>query len=131
MTLDAVLYADGNTGAITIEMDASAKAEGERFGLGQGRTASGRRKAAGQDAIVDIAVSRIGATGSNYAEYGVFDGIAAFSSATTSCNVGTAEAEWIAGSSGRHPVIAQNLYRLSGDTVGRPCFRSIAPHTPS
>ncbi|MCH8852050.1 MAG: hypothetical protein IID41_05295 [Planctomycetes bacterium] len=72
---------------------------------------------------VDIAVSRIGEStgGSNdYQEYGVVGGIAAFAGATTSCNVGSEEAEWIhngndEGSETRHPLISQHLYRLSAD----------------
>ncbi len=73
---------------------------------------------------VDIAVSRIGQSLSDptddYYEYGVVGDVAAFSAATTSCNVGNEVAEWLytgsgEGSSSRHPLIAQNLYRLSAD----------------
>lgn len=38
-------------------------------------------------------------------------GIGAFSLGTITCNVGDAGAEWV-GTTNRHPVIAQNLYRL-------------------
>jgi hypothetical protein len=43
--------------------------------------------------------------------YGSEGGIAAFSVATTSCNVGDAELNWFA-STNQHPVIGQNMYRL-------------------
>jgi hypothetical protein len=66
---------------------------------------------------VDIWCSRIGvnaggaATASNYAYHGVVSGVAAFSTATTSCTgVGNLRAEWF--SSTRHPLISSNLYRL-------------------
>jgi hypothetical protein len=65
---------------------------------------------------IDIAVSRLGLTSSstpsdNFNYYGTSDGIRAFSMASTSCNVGSLPAEWVSGSSGNHPVIAQNVYR--------------------
>ena len=44
--------------------------------------------------------------------YGTFAGISSFAVGTTSCNVGTEQLEWI-DKSNRHPVIAQNLYRLA------------------
>jgi hypothetical protein len=43
--------------------------------------------------------------------YGSVGGIAAFSVGTTSCNIGNAELLWIYDQN-RHPVIAQNMYRL-------------------
>jgi len=46
--------------------------------------------------------------------YGSQGGIAAFSVGTTSCNIGTANLLWVANTN-QHPVISQNLYRLSGD----------------
>ncbi|MCH8852124.1 MAG: hypothetical protein IID41_05665 [Planctomycetes bacterium] len=67
----------------------------------------------------DIIVVGIGGhSGANYEEYGVVGDIAAFSSGTTACNMGTAEAEWLSegageGTTNRHPLIAQNMYRLS------------------
>ncbi len=67
---------------------------------------------------IDISVSRIGynnTSSSSYDEYGVFEGIAAFSSATTACNVGGKVAEWFGSTSNRHPLIAQNMYRMSAD----------------
>ncbi len=70
------------------------------------------------DGHIDISVSRIGynnTTSSSYEEYGSSGDITAFSSATTACNVGGTVAEWISGNSGRHPVIAQNMYRMSAD----------------
>jgi len=42
---------------------------------------------------------------------GTEDDIAAYSVATTSCNIGTAQLSWIQ-TTNQHPVIAQNLYRL-------------------
>ena len=70
---------------------------------------------------IDIAVSRIGQPADNsYEAYGVVGDIAAFSAATTACNIGNTVAEWLwtgneEGTSSRHPLIAQNLYRLSAD----------------
>ena len=43
--------------------------------------------------------------------YGTSAGHYAYSIGTTSCNIGTAELNWIA-STNQHPVIAQNMYRL-------------------
>ena len=43
--------------------------------------------------------------------YGTAAGYYAYSIGTTSCNIGTAELDWIA-STNHHPVIAQNMYRL-------------------
>ncbi len=77
---------------------------------------AGSRTAMG--GVIDISVSRIGynsTSQTSYSEYGVVGDIAAFSSATTACNVGSTVAEWWSGSSGRHPVIAQNMYRMSAD----------------
>ena len=69
---------------------------------------------------VDIAVSRVGMVSSgssdDYHYYGQVDGVSAFSAGTTSCNVGTVVAQWISGNSGRHPVIAQNVYRCNDGT---------------
>lgn len=64
---------------------------------------------------VDITVSRIGMSGAEYMDYGVVDGIAAFSASPTACNIGTEEAEWLSGGTDSHPIATQNLYRLSGD----------------
>ncbi len=43
--------------------------------------------------------------------YGVVDGIAAFSFGTTICNVGDSEATWIDGTN-QNPLVSQTLYRL-------------------
>ncbi len=45
------------------------------------------------------------------ARFGSIGDITAYSVATTSCNVGTCQLQWIAGNR-FHPVIGQNLYRL-------------------
>jgi hypothetical protein len=45
----------------------------------------------------------------NLQYFGVSGGIAAYSVATTSCNIGDAQLNWIQNDN-RHPVIAQNLY---------------------
>ena len=64
---------------------------------------------------IDVAVSNVGNSFvgfSDYLYYGMDGNKRLFAGATTACNLGTQVAEWDAGSSGRHPVIAQNLYRL-------------------
>jgi len=70
---------------------------------------------------VDIYCGHIGVNGgvveqpntSHYAYHGNVGGIAAFSTATTACTgILNLPAEWISGSSGRHPLITANLYRL-------------------
>ncbi len=48
----------------------------------------------------------------NAVSYGSVDNIRAYSIATTACNIGDAELDWFANTN-RHPIIAQNLYRLS------------------
>ncbi len=65
----------------------------------------------------DITVSRVGLTSPSAASddfdyFGQVGGVRAFSIASTACNVGDQPAEFIDGSSGDHPVIAQNMYRL-------------------
>ena len=65
---------------------------------------------------IDVACSRLGLNssgcGDDFAYYGTANGLRAFSMATTSCNIGNVEAEWISGSGARHPLIAQNLFQL-------------------
>lgn len=65
----------------------------------------------GPDVIVgDVTgASQSGGTGPQY--YGSIGGIGAYSLGTTSCNVGTAELNWIS-STNDHPVIGQNLFRI-------------------
>ncbi|MHC4909947.1 MAG: hypothetical protein ACYTF9_09535 [Planctomycetota bacterium] len=76
----------------------------------------------------DVTVSRLGlnssGSGDDFHYYGSYKAAAwpesmrirAFSAASTSCNIGSATAQWISGhsggSAGKHPVIAQNVYRL-------------------
>jgi len=45
------------------------------------------------------------------ARYAAVGGIGAYSLGVAACNVGDAELDWVAGSA-RHPVVAQNVYRL-------------------
>jgi hypothetical protein len=59
----------------------------------------------------DVIVGDIG----NIRRWGHFDDVTGYSIATTSCNVGTCWLDWYAdngNSDNRHPVIAQNLFRL-------------------
>ena len=59
--------------------------------------------APGPDVIVGDIHDRLG--------YGMVGNQSAFSFGTTSCNIGTQQLAWIAGTN-QHPVIGQNLYRL-------------------
>ncbi|MCH8253021.1 MAG: hypothetical protein IID36_11265 [Planctomycetes bacterium] len=59
----------------------------------------------------DVVVHKV-AGGNDTHYYGTVGGIAAYSVATTSCNVGDLAADWFTGGSNLHPVIAQNMYRL-------------------
>ncbi len=62
----------------------------------------------------DVVAFRIGYDGSNSNDlhyYGQNSGIAAYSFATQSCNVGSSSLSWIAGGVS-HPVISQNMFRL-------------------
>lgn len=45
------------------------------------------------------------------ARWGTLNGVTSYSVATTSCNIGDAQLDWIS-SNNRHPVISQNLYRV-------------------
>ena len=62
----------------------------------------------------DVAVSRIANNSSSISEYGSSGGIAAFSMASTSCNVGDEVVRWN-DSANDAPVIAQNIYRVAPD----------------
>ena len=64
----------------------------------------------------DVHVYSIGdAFGSSDVSFrGQFDGIVAFAIATQSCNSGTGLLDWFASPDVRHPVIAQNMFRLKG-----------------
>ena len=65
----------------------------------------------------NLTVSRLGLTSGgsgsdDFQYYGVFNGVRAFSFASTGCNLGATPAAYIAGPSGNHPVVATNMYRL-------------------
>ena len=47
----------------------------------------------------------------NIAKWGTVGGVTAYSVATTSCNVGDQQLDWVQGTN-QHPVIPQNMYRL-------------------
>ncbi|MHC4947848.1 MAG: hypothetical protein ACYTG1_06255 [Planctomycetota bacterium] len=72
----------------------------------------------------DITCSRVGANasgaeGSNIVHWGDAGGIAAYSIATTSCNVGDQTHPWVAGGAAgqiaHHPVISPNFFRIEND----------------
>jgi hypothetical protein len=69
---------------------------------------------AGADVTVRFVGEFAGGGGSDIEAYGASGGIYAFSVATTSCNIGDEHLEWFSFNN-QHPVIAQNLYRLSSD----------------
>lgn len=52
----------------------------------------------------------------DYGKFGTLNGISAYSFGSTSCNIGTVQLEWIAGSN-QHPVIPQNMYRVKGGRI--------------
>jgi hypothetical protein len=61
----------------------------------------------------DLAVSRVGGSGSDFHYYGQSGGIAAYSFGTTSCNVGNQIILWgNGGTNPSHPVICQNMFRM-------------------
>ena len=65
----------------------------------------------------DMTVHRMGYSGSNgnaMNYYGQSGGIAAYSVASQSCNIGNQDLVWTSGSGQNHPVISQNVYRLKG-----------------
>jgi len=69
----------------------------------------------------DMTVHRMGYNPGNNANgfnsYGVDSGIAAYSVASQSCNIGNVDLTWTSGNGQSHPVISQNVYRL--DSTGR------------
>jgi len=69
-----------------------------------------------QAQVPDVIVYDIGYDGANtndFEYYGQNSGIAAYSFGTQSCNRGTTPVDWFdAGGDTRHPVIAQNMFRL-------------------
>ena len=65
----------------------------------------------------DMTVFRMGYSGSNgnaMSNYGVANGIAAYSIASQSCNIGNQPLIWTSGDGTTHPVISQNIFRLKG-----------------
>ncbi len=79
---------------------------------------SSQKPAGGSESVLaglgpDIIVSRLDNMGQS--AYGTLNNKSAFSIGTTSCNIGTEPAEWIANLANRHPVITQNMYRLKDD----------------
>ena len=65
----------------------------------------------------DVTTFRIGYDGSNpndFKYYGQSSGIAAYSFATQSCNIGNQNIPWTSGSGTQHPVMSQNMFRLEG-----------------
>ncbi|MHC4947849.1 MAG: hypothetical protein ACYTG1_06260 [Planctomycetota bacterium] len=89
----------------------------DRDGAPTAGTAEGVAMAGGHDGNLgcDIQVSNLGG-GQDYAYYGQSGSKRLFTMASTSCNTGTQVCDWIDGSSGRHPLIAQNLYMLDPAT---------------
>jgi|GEM_PF-1050423 len=66
----------------------------------------------------DMTVHRMGYNPGNnpngFASYGTDSGIAAYSVASQSCNIGNVDLVWTSGSGQQHPVISSNVYRLKG-----------------
>jgi len=50
--------------------------------------------------------------------WGTTGGVSAYSVGTTSCNVGDENLDWFSGVAGRHPVIAQNMFKWEPYSVG-------------
>jgi hypothetical protein len=50
------------------------------------------------------------------ARWGSMNGLTSYSVATTSCNIGDAQLDWIS-SNNRHPVISQNVYRVKDGRI--------------
>jgi hypothetical protein len=64
----------------------------------------------------DIALSEVGTEGSSTGgmnEYSIIGGEIGYAFATTSCNVGDERIDWFSGINNDHPVIAQNMFRVS------------------
>jgi hypothetical protein len=66
----------------------------------------------------DMTVHRMGFNPGNnsngFTSYGVNSGIAAYSVASQSCNIGNVNLIWTSGNGQTHPVISQNVFRLKG-----------------
>ncbi|MFT7671061.1 MAG: hypothetical protein ACI8X5_003777, partial [Planctomycetota bacterium] len=66
----------------------------------------------------DMTVHRMGFNPGNnsngFNSYGTNGGIAAYSVASQSCNIGNVNLIWSSGNGQTHPVISQNVFRLKG-----------------
>ncbi|MFT7671429.1 MAG: hypothetical protein ACI8X5_004147, partial [Planctomycetota bacterium] len=66
----------------------------------------------------DMTVHRMGFNPGNnsngFSSYGTNGGIAAYSVASQSCNIGNVNLIWSSGNGQTHPVISQNVFRLKG-----------------
>jgi hypothetical protein len=74
----------------------------------------------GEPVGADLVVSELTSVG----HFGALDGVAGFSVGTTVCNLGTASARWEATTT-HHPVVVQNLYRLTTRPDGVSRFEQI------
>ncbi len=52
----------------------------------------------------------------DYFKYGTVGTVSAYAFGSTSCNIGTVQLDWVAGTN-QHPVIPQNLYRIKGGRI--------------
>lgn len=77
-----------------------------QLGAGGSRGDGGVATSVGPDVIVGAL--------SDMSKYGTVGGVSAYAIGTTSCNIGDALLSWIdsGGNANKHPVIAQNLFRL-------------------
>lgn len=98
LTLGGLLL--GGTAAILGHWMGQPVATANPYDDGSGGTAS-----VGPDVIVGAIP--------DYSKWGASNNIAAYSFGSTSCNIGTVQLEWIAGTN-QHPVIPQNAYRFKG-----------------
>jgi hypothetical protein len=97
-----------STAVILGQLSADADSMRAPRSLGDGGVAGGPDPC--QDSVgPDVIVGDV----TGISVYGTVGGMSAYSIGTTSCNVGTVNLPWIAGTN-QHPVIAQNIFRLKG-----------------